>query len=153
MLGGTSPPQSVPPQTTLIQQGWLDGASSVVAVTSSGRLPPKQGLRVVSTTLGMACALGRVGLGWVGLDWAGRRWVGASKRLAWIGVLGGGRVGRCWVLCMSELRRQTADIRSLPPEKTRVWAIPDAVALSACFWFIEYEQELGVTFDVLGGVS
>ena len=69
----------------------------MVVVSSLGVPVPKQGLRVVSTTRGMACALGRVGLACVGLDWAGRRWVGAGKRLAWSGVLGGGRVGRGWV--------------------------------------------------------
>ena len=96
-MGGTSPPQSAPPPTSLPQQGWLKGASQVGAVTPLGAAAPRQGLRAVSTTRGMACALGRVGLGWVGLDWAGRRWVGAGKRLAWSGVLGGGRVGRGWV--------------------------------------------------------
>ena len=75
--------------------------------------------------------------------------MGAGKRLAWIGVLGGGRVGRCWVrMYEASLDDRQPIIGAYRPRNTSL-GNSGCSAPVRMFWFIKYEQELGARSIVL----
>ena len=136
MLGGNLPAPERPSPDNSRQRGLARGCEPGGCGNLLGAAVPKQGLRVVSTTRGMACALGRVGLACVGLDWAGRRWVGAGKRLAWSGVLGGGRVGRGWVrIYEANLNDRQPIFGAYRPRKGESGQIPMQWPLLSCLTY------------------